>query len=52
VTVTYDVARLVAGLGLAALLLAVAAWLVRTTDWRPPTEADTPELDGATLDDW
>jgi len=36
---------------LAALLLALAALLVRTTDWRKPTEADAPELDAAALVD-
>jgi hypothetical protein len=48
--VTYDPARLVIGLGVAIALLIVAAWLVRTTDWHPPSEADTPELDRAPLD--
>jgi hypothetical protein len=48
--VTYDPARLVIGLGVAIALLVVAGWLVRTTDWHPPSEADTPELDDASLD--
>jgi hypothetical protein len=43
--VAYDASRLVAGLAIAALALGVAAWIVRTTDWRPPSEAGTPELD-------
>lgn len=47
---SYDGAREVAGLAAAALLLAMAAWLVRRTDWREPTEASTPALDAATLD--
>lgn len=47
---SYDGARLAAGLAAAALLLAMAAWLVRRTDWREPTEASTPALDAATLD--
>ncbi len=50
-SVTYDIGRLIAGLGLAAVLLGVAVWLVHATDWRPPTEADAPELDRAMLDD-
>jgi hypothetical protein len=48
--VVYDPLRLAAGLGLAVLLLVVALWLVRTTDWRPPSEADTPELDRVSRD--
>ncbi|HVM01579.1 MAG TPA: hypothetical protein VM263_02830, partial [Acidimicrobiales bacterium] len=47
---SYDGARLAAGLAAAALLLALAAWLVRRTDWREPTEASTPALDAATFD--
>jgi hypothetical protein len=43
----YDAARLLIGLAIAALLLGLASFLVRTTDWRKPTEADTPELDHA-----
>ena len=45
----YERNRLVIGLVVAFLLLALAAFLVRTTDWRKPSEADTPELDQATL---
>jgi hypothetical protein len=45
----YDVTRSIAGLGLAAALLALACFLVRRTDWRKPTEAETPELDDADL---
>ena len=48
--VTYDAGRLVGGLAAAAVLLAVALWLVRSTDWRPPSEADAPELDRASRD--
>ena len=48
--VSYDPVRLVVGLGVAVALLLVAAWLVRTTDWHAPTEADTPALDRAVLD--
>jgi hypothetical protein len=41
----YDAARLVAGLALAAVFL-LAAWrIVRGVDWRPPSEADAPELE-------
>lgn len=46
----YDPVRLAAGLGTAAVLAALATWLVRSTDWREPTEAATPELD-AVADD-
>jgi hypothetical protein len=42
-------ARLVAGLLVAAVLLGAAAFFARTTDWRKPTEAETPELDRAVL---
>lgn len=45
----YDRDRLAIGLVVALALLALAAFLVRTTDWRKPSEADTPELDRATL---
>lgn len=41
----YDARRLTLGLIVAAGLL-VAAWrIVATIDWRPPSEADTPDLD-------
>jgi hypothetical protein len=43
--VAYDASRVVIGLAIAALLLGVAAWIVRATDWRPPSEAGTPELE-------
>jgi hypothetical protein len=45
----YESARVLLGLALGCVLLAVALVLVRTTDWRKPTEADTPELDRAVL---
>ena len=45
----YDARRLTLGL-LAAAGLLVAAWrIVATIDWRPPSEADTPDLDVAEL---
>jgi hypothetical protein len=44
----YDFARWFTGLCVALALLGVACLLVRTTDWRKPTEADTPDLDAAT----
>jgi hypothetical protein len=47
----YDGDRLAIGLVVALVLLALAAFLVRTTDWRKPSEADTPELDRVTLPD-
>jgi hypothetical protein len=34
--VVYEPLRLVVGLGAAAVLLGVAVWLVRTTDWSAP----------------
>lgn len=46
---SYDVDRMALGFGAAALLLALAAWLIRTTDWREPSEASTPAMDAATL---
>jgi hypothetical protein len=45
----YESARVLLGLALGCVLLAVALFLVRRTDWRKPTEADTPELDRAVL---
>ncbi len=47
----YDGRRLLAGLSVAVLLAALAIVITRTTDWRKPTEADTPELDRAVLTD-
>ena len=45
----YDDRRLTLGLLVAAALL-VAAWrIVATIDWRPPSEADTPDLDAVEL---
>jgi hypothetical protein len=46
----YDSGRVGAGLALAVLLLGLAWRLVRTTDWRGPAEAATPEMDGAILE--
>jgi hypothetical protein len=45
----YDVTRSLVGLGGAFVLLALAVLLVRGTDWRKPTEADTPDLDQASF---
>jgi hypothetical protein len=47
----YEATRLMLGLALGGILVAIAFLLVRRTDWRKPTEADTPELDGAVLAD-
>lgn len=47
----YEATRLAIGLALGGLLLALAFLLIRRTDWRKPTEADTPELDDAVLSD-
>jgi hypothetical protein len=46
---SYDLTRSLAGLGGAFALLALAFLLVRSTDWRKPTEADTPDLDQASF---
>ncbi|MEX1007058.1 MAG: hypothetical protein WD271_04345 [Acidimicrobiia bacterium] len=48
---SYDATRLALGLALAAILLGVAVLLVRTTDWRKPSEAETPVMDAAPLAD-
>jgi hypothetical protein len=46
----YDGLRLAGGLLLAALFLALGWHLLRTTDWREPAAASTPEMDRAALD--
>ena len=48
-SVDYDAGRAVGGILLAVVLAAVAVVLVRSTDWRAPAEAATPELDAAPL---
>jgi hypothetical protein len=48
----YDSVRLTIGVALALVLLAVSFFLVHRTDWRKPTEADTPDLDRAVLSDF
>jgi len=45
----YDERRLTLGLLLAATMLAAAWRIVASIDWRPPSEADTPDLDVAEL---
>ncbi|MDQ1481680.1 MAG: Neocarzinostatin family [Actinomycetota bacterium] len=45
----YNLTRSLAGLGGAFVLFALAFLLVRNTDWRKPTEADTPDLDQASF---
>jgi hypothetical protein len=47
----YESVRVLIGVALGSVLLAVALFLARRTDWRKPTEADTPELDRAVLSD-
>jgi hypothetical protein len=48
---SYDASRLALGLLAATALAGLATWLVRTTDWRAPSEAATPELDAASFGD-
>lgn len=43
----YDNSQLVIGLGIAALLLALAAWWMVTGEWAPPQEAAATALDEA-----
>ena len=47
----YDPIRLGVGLGLAALLTGLAAWLVDRTDWSPLGGAAAPEIDDAAYAD-
>ena len=47
----YVRAHLLIGFAAALLLMLLATYLVRTTDWRKPSEADTPDLDRAVLTD-
>ena len=48
----YDSVRLTIGVALALVLLAVSFFLVHRTDWRKPSEADTPDLNRAVLSDF
>jgi hypothetical protein len=48
---SYDRARLALGVVLLLLLLGAVVVLFRTTDWRKPSEAETPEMDAAELVD-
>lgn len=41
----YDPTRLAVGIGLAAILIAIAAWLILRTDWSAVGEAAAPEID-------
>jgi hypothetical protein len=45
----YDATRTLVGLGAAIALIALAMFWVRSTDWRKPSEADTPDLDRIVL---
>lgn len=45
----YNTPRLIAGLAAAAVFLLLAWRIVATVDWRPPSEAATPELDRSEL---
>lgn len=47
----YDGARLITGLGVALILILFAAWLVRSTRWDPPREADSSPIDDAEFAD-
>jgi hypothetical protein len=49
--VTYESTRLAVGLGVAALMLALAGWLIRRTDWSPIGEEAAPEIDAAAYAD-
>lgn len=48
-TPTYEARRILTGLLGAAVLLLLAWFVARRTDWRPPSEAATPQLDTAEL---
>ena len=41
----YDTWRLVAGLSACVAFLLIARWLIANVDWRPPSEAATPEFE-------
>jgi hypothetical protein len=43
----YDAGRVYSGIGAAFLLMLVAWWLVRRTDWSPVGEVAAPEIDNA-----
>ncbi|MET1001367.1 MAG: hypothetical protein ABWZ15_06115, partial [Acidimicrobiia bacterium] len=45
----YETRQLALGLGIALMLLTLAFYVFRRTDWHPPSEADTPALDAANL---
>ena len=45
----YETRRLTIGLLVAAALLVVAWRIVASVDWRPPSEAATPDLDAVEL---
>jgi hypothetical protein len=47
----YEPARVLGGVLVAIVLLAAAWWLVRSTDWRPPPEADGSPIDDAAFAD-
>ncbi len=47
----YDITRLTTGLGVAALLLALALWLMVSGEWGPPQEADASALEDAVYAD-
>ena len=46
---SYDPKRVAVGFAAAMALLSIAFWLIRTTDWREPTEAATPAMDAVPL---
>ncbi|MFN0029240.1 MAG: hypothetical protein ACKV2O_18955 [Acidimicrobiales bacterium] len=49
--VRYEPARLIAGLATAALMVGLAGWLWRRTDWSPPRAADGAAIDEADFAD-
>ena len=43
----YTTSRVIIGLTAALGLALAAAWLIRSTDWRPPSESDSSPIDEA-----
>lgn len=45
--VDYDSSRVIIGFALAIVLVMGAGWLIRSTDWAPPSESDSTPIDEA-----